>query len=149
TGTRLHGRYVVRLCVLNHSTAWGDVEYGLDRVASVDIPRGAEARPERAAIQAGIEIDWLSSTEITATDLRRIEAFASTTDDQAGRFLGTGHVEAYEAGAVVTARWSLARTFYVIASGTVSVRVDDQEINVLGPGDHLGEIAAIDWGRDF
>ena len=22
-------------------------------------------------------------------------------------------------------------------------------MNALGPGDHLGEIAAIDWGRDF
>jgi CRP-like cAMP-binding protein len=22
-------------------------------------------------------------------------------------------------------------------------------VNTLGPGDHLGEIAAIDWGRDF
>ena len=27
--------------------------------------------------------------------------------------------------------------------------VDGREVNTLGPGDHLGEIAAIDWGRDF
>ena len=29
------------------------------------------------------------------------------------------------------------------------MRIDDHEVNALGPGDYLGEIAAIDWGRDF
>jgi CRP-like cAMP-binding protein len=29
------------------------------------------------------------------------------------------------------------------------VRIDDHEVNALSPGDYLGEIAAIDWGRDF
>jgi CRP-like cAMP-binding protein len=29
------------------------------------------------------------------------------------------------------------------------VRIGDREVNALGPGDHFGEIAAMDWGRDF
>jgi CRP-like cAMP-binding protein len=29
------------------------------------------------------------------------------------------------------------------------VRIGDREVNTLGPDDHLGEIAAMDWGRDF
>ena len=49
----------------------------------------------------------------------------------------------------MTERWALARTFYVVVRGRLSVRVDAREVNDLGPGDHLGEIAAIDWGRDF
>ena len=49
----------------------------------------------------------------------------------------------------MTERWSLARTFYLVRSGRLSVRIADEEVNSLGPGDHLGEIAAIDWGRDF
>ena len=46
-------------------------------------------------------------------------------------------------------RWAYERTFYVVLEGRVSVRVDEREVNALGPGDHFGEIAAIDWGRDF
>jgi hypothetical protein len=34
-------------------------------------------------------------------------------------------------------------------AGRLSVRVDEREVNALEPGDHFGEIAAIDWGRDF
>jgi CRP-like cAMP-binding protein len=50
---------------------------------------------------------------------------------------------------VVTERWTLARTFYLVLDGRLSVLVDGREVNVLEVGDHLGEIAAIDWGRDF
>jgi CRP-like cAMP-binding protein len=49
----------------------------------------------------------------------------------------------------VTDRWALARTFYIVVGGRLSVVVDGREVNVLEPGDHFGEIAAIDWGRDF
>jgi hypothetical protein len=149
TGTRLHGRYAIRMCVLNHTTAASDVAYALERIATVDVPRTMRPRRERAATQAGLELEWLSPPEIGTADLRRIPAFASISDDQGERFLATGQVEWHEPGGIVTARWSLARTFYVVASGRLSVRIGDDEVNVLGPGAHLGEIAAIDWGRDF
>jgi CRP-like cAMP-binding protein len=53
------------------------------------------------------------------------------------------------AGEAVTERWAYARVFYLVLDGRLSVRVDAAEVNSLGPGDYLGEIAAIDWGRDF
>ena len=37
----------------------------------------------------------------------------------------------------------------MVLRGRLAVRVDGHDVNALGPGDHLGEIAAIDWGRDF
>ena len=46
-------------------------------------------------------------------------------------------------------RWALARTFYLVRRGRLVVRIGDREVNALGPGDHFGEIAAMDWGRDF
>ena len=149
TGTRLHGRYAIRLCVLNHTSGASDVAHAVERVATVEAERTTTTRPERAAIQAGLDLEWLSSPVAGAADLRRISAFASITDDQAARFLASGRVETHEPGAIVTARWSFARTFYLVASGRVSVRVGDREVNVLGRGSHLGEIAAINWGRDF
>jgi hypothetical protein len=149
TGTRLHGRYAIRLCILNHGSAWSDVAYALDRVAGAEILPTADGPAERASIQAAVDIGWLSSPDLRPADLRRIEPFASVTDDQATRFLATGRVEVCEPDTILTARWSLARTFYVVVAGRLSVRIDEREINVLGAGAHLGEIAAIDWGRDF
>jgi aromatic-L-amino-acid decarboxylase len=162
TGTTVHGRYAIRLCVLNHTSALVDVLYALDRVATGDVhvaaadPEGPGSVPtvapsggERAARQASSALDWLEAPPLSAADLRRVGPFASVTDDQAERFLATGRREDRDAGDLVTERWSLARTFYLVISGTLSVRVGDREVNRLGPGDHLGEIAAIDWGRDF
>jgi CRP-like cAMP-binding protein len=154
TSTVIGGRYAIRLCVLNHTSGRADVEHALERVASAE-PRLAseDARharhAERAAVQAGVAIDWLTARDMTADDLRRIGLFEAVTDDQAGRLLATAREETYEMGDAVTERWALARTFYLVRSGGLSVRVGDREVNTLRRGDHFGEIAAIDWGRDF
>ncbi len=153
TSTVIGGRYAIRLCVLNHTTAIGDVEHALERVASavatLTAGDAAITHAERAAVQAAVAIDWLIPHDMSADELRLIPSFATVTDDQAGRFLATGRDETYATGDAVTERWALARTFYLVRSGLLSVRVDDREVNTLRPGDHLGEIAAIDWGRDF
>ena len=81
--------------------------------------------------------------------LAAMPLFAGATRERLERFLGAGREVSYAAGEAVTERWALARTFYVVLRGRLSVRVDGHEVNTLGPGDHLGEIAAIDWGRDF
>jgi len=152
TGTTLRSRYAIRLCILNHTSAIEDVAYALERVASVVVDDSADAEEpqlERAAIQAGIAIDWLAAPELAPSDLRRIAVFAAISDDQAARFLAAAHAERYEPGSIVTERFDVGRTFYVVTAGELSVRIDDREVNVLGPGDHFGEISAVDWGRDF
>jgi len=139
--------------VLNHTSGPGDIEYALERVATADVTvvagEGGSSPFERGAAQAGVAIDWLTGHDMTAEDLRRMSLFAAVTDDQASRFLATGRDEAYAIGDAVTERWALARTFYVVRAGGLSVTVGDREVNTLRSGDHLGEISAIDWGRDF
>jgi len=126
------------------------VEYAIERVATTVVASGTPViGRERAAIQAGVAIDWLVAHDATADDLRRLPAFDSVTDEQATRFLATVREESYAREERVTERWALARTFYLVRSGRLSVRVEDREVNTLGPGDQFGEIAAIDWGRDF
>jgi len=149
TSTRIRGRYAIRLCVLNHTSAEEDVAFALDRVASETTtgegtaPVGSDARePGGGAVRSGV-----STTEVAM--LRGIPPFGTVTDDQARRFLGAASEERYRAGEHVIDRWAYARTFYIAAEGRLSVRVEDREVNVLLPGDHFGEIAAIDWGRDF
>ena len=150
TSTVIGGRYAIRLCVLNHTTDGPDVDHALERVATANVTSaGASPGLERAAVQASVAIDWLGAHEVTVQDLRHIPAFRTVTDEQASRFLGSAREESYATDQPVTERWSLARTFYLVRSGRLSVRIADEEVNSLGPGDHLGEIAAIDWGRDF
>ena len=90
-----------------------------------------------------------SLADVGPAGLRTIPPFAAVSDDQATRFLATGRRERREPGEAVTERWALVRTFYLVRSGALEVRIGDRVVNTLGPGDHLGEIAAMDWGRDF
>jgi CRP-like cAMP-binding protein len=85
----------------------------------------------------------------TITDLRRVRGFEAVTDDEAGRFLAVAREERYAPTDVVTERWAHARTFYIVVEGEVAVSVDGVEVNRLHVDDFFGEIAAIDWGRDF
>jgi CRP-like cAMP-binding protein len=103
----------------------------------------------RAPRDQPIGVDWLGGHDVRPRDLRSIALFATLTDAQAERFLGTAREEQVATGGHVTDRWAFSRTFFIVLEGRVSVRVDDLEVNVLGPGSYLGEIAAIDWGRDF
>jgi CRP-like cAMP-binding protein len=96
-----------------------------------------------------MRIAALDGLGASADDLRAVPGMASVDDQQAARFLGAARVEEYGEGELLTERWTLARTFYVVLEGLLSVRIADREVNRLGAGDHLGEIAAIDWGRDF
>jgi hypothetical protein len=152
TATVLHGRYAIRLCVLNHTSGPEDVAAAIRAVAEAmpaGIARSGSHRPERAAEQAGLAVVTDVLADVDPGQLRAIRAFAAATDDQATRFLATGRRELRQTGETVTERWALVRTFYLVRSGRLSVRIGDREVNALGPGDHLGEIAAMDWGRDF
>jgi len=46
-------------------------------------------------------------------------------------------------------RWQGTRLFYVIVAGSLEVRIDDERVRALGPGDFFGELAALDWGAGF
>jgi CRP-like cAMP-binding protein len=103
----------------------------------------------RGAALAALALDWLEPRRLSVERLRSIPAFAEVVDEEALRFLATGREATHASGEALTERWSLARTFSIVSSGRLSVRIDGREVNSLGPLDHLGEIAAIDWGRDF
>src|SRR6185436_20099886 len=81
--------------------------------------------------------------------LQRVAPFASVTDEQARRFLAAGRERVVDPGEAVTVRWSYARTFSLVLSGRLELRVGERQLSLLCKDDHFGEIAAIDWGRDF
>jgi glutamate/tyrosine decarboxylase-like PLP-dependent enzyme len=157
TSTTIGGRFAIRLCVLNHTSDEADVRLALERVAAAGpaaTSAGDPSRPSRAAgspsgRDAGLDLAWLRTHSWDAEHLRTVRGFDSVTDEQAARFLGAGHEESYGAGEPVTQQWAYARVFYLVMDGRLSVQIDGKQVNMLGPGDYLGEIAAIDWGRDF
>jgi glutamate/tyrosine decarboxylase-like PLP-dependent enzyme len=152
TSTMIQGRYAIRLCVLNHTTSDQDVAYGIDRVAEAVVTDLDLARsiPSRSQV-AGTTVESMASERaaVSIDDVRAVAGFEAITDDQANRFLARAREERFGAGEVVTERWEHARTFYVVLEGEVAVSVDGVEVNRLALGDSFGEIAAIDWGRDF
>ena len=152
TSTLVKGRYAIRLCVLNHTTEIEDVAFAVDRVAEADASEFdlVAAAPIRPPV-SGTTVESTASlvSGFGSADLRRVGNFEAITDDQADRFLAAGREERFAPGIVVTERWAHARTFYIVLDGEVSVTIDGVEVNRLVGGDSFGEIAAIDWGRDF
>jgi aromatic-L-amino-acid/L-tryptophan decarboxylase len=152
TATTIHGRYAIRLCVLNHTTTFEDVAFAIDRVAEAEVSELALATaPSTSRQVAGTTVGSVDPIRAAfdAEGLRRVAGFDSITDDQAARFLASARDERHRAGETVTERWAHSRTFYVVLAGELSVTVDGAEVNRLTAGDSFGEIAAIDWGRDF
>jgi aromatic-L-amino-acid/L-tryptophan decarboxylase len=152
TATQIQGRYAIRLCVLNHTTEDEDVAFAVDRVAeldvsTVDLAVGIPARP--AVAGTTVRLPTEGGFGFTIADLQRVRGFETATDEQARRFLAVAREERYEPGDVVTERWAHARTFYIVVDGQVVVTIDGTEVNRLHADDSFGEIAAIDWGRDF
>jgi aromatic-L-amino-acid/L-tryptophan decarboxylase len=152
TSTVIRGRYAIRMCVLNHTTEDEDVAFAIDRVAEADVSQFdlAAAAPIRPPV-SGTTVSPTASgpSGFDAADFRRVRGFEAISNDQADRFLAVGREERFAPDSVVTERWAHARTFYIVLDGEVSVTIDGIEVNRLVGGDSFGEIAAIDWGRDF
>jgi len=152
TSTVIRGRYAIRMCVLNHTTEDEDVAFAIDRVAEADVSEFdlASVAPIRPPVSGTTVLSTAPSVSgFGSADLRRVSSFEAITDDQADRFLAVGREERFAPGIVVTERWAHARTFYIVLDGEVSVTIDGIEVNRLVGDDSFGEIAAIEWGRDF
>jgi CRP-like cAMP-binding protein len=104
---------------------------------------------ERAARQAATPRQPAQDGRPVVADVRAVAALEAATDEEAEQLLASARLERVRIGETVTERWARARTFYLVRSGRLEVRIADHVVNVLGPGDPFGEVAAIDWGRDF
>jgi len=152
TSTTIRGRYAIRLCVLNHTTTDDDVAFAIDQLAeaqSSELALATAAPTSRPVSGTTVETIDPTRPAFGVDDIRRVTGFEAITDDQADRFLAAAREERHGAGETVTERWAHARTFYIVLDGELTVTVDGVEVNRLTTDDAFGEIAAIDWGRDF
>ena len=75
--------------------------------------------------------------------LRRIEIFAQLPEPVLEHLAAGATAVSVAADQVVVARGEVGNHFYVIASGTAAVDLDDGSTRELGPGDFFGEIALL------
>jgi aromatic-L-amino-acid/L-tryptophan decarboxylase len=146
---RVRGRYVLRLCILNHSTSQAEVDRALELAATLAVDTAAgpptTARESYPALEAG----WVGRSSLDAAALRSFRLFASLDDEQAERVVRSAHEQEALAGEPVIEQWQVSRDLYVVLSGAVAVTVDGEQVRTLGPGEFFGELAAIDWGAGF
>jgi glutamate/tyrosine decarboxylase-like PLP-dependent enzyme len=146
---RVRGRYVLRLCILNHSTSQAEVDRALELAATLPV----EATPGPPTMirenYPTIEAGWAGRSSLDADALRSFALFASLDHEQAERVLHTAHEHDAATGEAVVEQWQISRDLYVVLNGAVAITVDGDRVRKLGPGEFFGELAAIDWGAGF
>jgi hypothetical protein len=146
---RVRGRYVLRLCILNHSTSQAEVDRALELAATLPVETApgppAMIRESYPTIEAG----WVGRSSLDADALRSFALFASLAREQAERVLRTAHEHDALTGEAVVEQWQISRDLYVVLNGAVAISVDGDRVRTLGPGEFFGELAAIDWGAGF
>ena len=149
SSTKLHGRYAIRLCVMNHTSGPGDVEATLSWFASAPEPQGATrstTKPTRTLTRPSGRMG--RCRRFDAETVRRFPCSAARRRRAGGR----RQIRAPAAGrAGGGCRHPLAGHAAVLRNpqrGGRGAR-DDDVLRELGPGDHFGELAALDWGAGF
>jgi aromatic-L-amino-acid/L-tryptophan decarboxylase len=131
SSTRIHGRSVLRMCILNHTTRPADVERVIAFLESAEPVTAAAAYDRHAAVPATVSL------------------FARLEPDEAVSFGNLATERLVSTGDAIVERWDTSRDFYVLAEGLADVVVDGGVVTTLRPGDYFGEIAALEWGAGF
>lgn len=151
SSTRLHGRYAIRLCVMNHTTGPDDVREVLEWFASAPLPEPAGGAPEldygdvREELRSGLG----RGGGVAEHELRGVPLLKGLGARGAAVVRENATVLEVAAGEPVVRRWQGTRHFYVLLGGEVEVRRDGEVLRSLGPGDFFGELAALDWGAGY
>jgi glutamate/tyrosine decarboxylase-like PLP-dependent enzyme len=145
SSTRLHGRYALRLCVLNHQSSEADVEAVLGFLERAEPERAEPARERHPPIVSS----WPGLPEADVPSLRELPLFAGLEPAQAAQVASRALLREAEPGDDVVEQWSLGSEFFVILDGTAAVSVDGRPARELGPGDFFGELRALEWGSGY
>jgi aromatic-L-amino-acid/L-tryptophan decarboxylase len=159
SSTVLRGRYALRVCVMNHTTARADVERVMDYF---------EACEPEALSAAAAAVTYRRDREIRSTPLRRrgsasgavgvtaatladlaLPLFATLDEAALARVARLARFERRAPDETIVAQWDAALDFYVIVAGDVEVLIDEAAVNRLSEGEFFGELAALDWGGGF
>jgi CRP-like cAMP-binding protein len=78
--------------------------------------------------------------------LRRAEIFSALTPDQIRPFAEAAQETTHPVGEALTEEGSYGHRFHLLLEGSASVEREGREIDVVGPGDFIGEIGLLGGG---
>jgi len=131
SSTRVHGRSVLRLCILNHTTRAEDVERVLEFLETAEPVAAAPTYDRHESVPSAVPLfARLEPAESLAVALRSTERRAAP-------------------GETIVERWDTTRDFFVVREGLIDVIVGGETVTTLRAGDYFGEIAALEWGAGF
>jgi aromatic-L-amino-acid/L-tryptophan decarboxylase len=146
---RVHGRYALRLCILNHSTTQSEVDLALELAEKLEVDASPAPSVPVSESYRPLDEGWLGRSSLGLAGLRSISLFTAL-DDRGAQLVLTGAREQLSlAGETVVEQWQVSRDLYVVLEGSARVEVDGRVVRVLGAGDFFGEVAALDWGAGF
>jgi hypothetical protein len=152
SSTRLRGRYAIRLCVMNHTSAEEHVTGVLDWFAQAADHGEAPAprRPAEPARESGVhDMTWLGQRHGLAAELAQLPLFESLSGTELDRVASWATEARFAPGQPVTRRWDAARDFYVVLEGAAAAERPGEVAVTFAPGDFFGELAALDWGAGY
>src|SRR6266540_498225 len=104
SSTRLRGRYAIRLCPLNHTTAPEDVERVLSFLETAEPEPGALLERDREV--SGV---WLRSPGVDPDELAAVPLFSSLGPPQLARVSAMARVREAARGERIVEQWTTAR----------------------------------------
>jgi aromatic-L-amino-acid/L-tryptophan decarboxylase len=151
SSTKLHGRYAIRLCVMNHTSGPADVEAAVSWFACASQPQISTPVALRSYDDASADVSggWGDTGVFDRDTVRRLPLFAGLDDVALDVVVKSAREQRADAGEAIITRWEGTRHFYTVLSGEAVVRSDKQTLRTIGPGDYFGELAALDWGAGF
>jgi aromatic-L-amino-acid/L-tryptophan decarboxylase len=148
SGTRLHGEYVIRLCVLNHTTREEDVKRVLAFLESAEVDPGASPA-RRSGRDRDISDSWVMPELGGDESVALVSLFHGLSPDELRLVQDVGKTRDAVDGEVIVAQWDTSNDLYVILDGSAEVLIHGERRSELGAGDFFGELAALDWGAGY
>jgi aromatic-L-amino-acid/L-tryptophan decarboxylase len=161
SSTRLRGRHVLRLCVLNHATGPEDVQRVVEWIGGTPVRdallRGSAPAPRREAALAMETADrdpdrssgWLGRPGIEPGDLRHVPLFSELSNEELELVARSGRERTAAPGEPIIRQWDSSRDFFVLLEGTAELQDEAGARRPIEGGDFFGELAALDWGAGY
>lgn len=150
SSTRLFGRTAIRMCILNPTTTAAHVHHVLDVIERTPLEAldlGSAAAVERR--DPDLVPGWATRPSRDMKDLGWVPLFAALTPADAAALVSRAQERRLEAGELLIEQWDAGREVFVIVDGAFTVHSDGRRLNTVGPGDFVGELAALDWGAGY
>ena len=144
------GGTAIRMCVVNPTTTAAHIHRVLDIIEHTPLEALDLGRPPwpsgvtRSSYPAGRRVPAWEREELGWVPL-----FAALTPADASALVARAQQRRIEAGELLIEQWDAGREVFVIIDGTFAVRSDGRRLAAVGPGDFVGELAALDWGAGY